>query len=68
MTEKLILWTGERWIISLSKNSEAKSLYEKTIEQRSLKLNQIQKSEIAKEVTNAFPDAIIEKVTEDNNE
>ena len=68
LTEKLILWTGERWIISLSKNSEAKSLYEKTIEQRSLKLNQIQKSEIAKEVTNAFPDAIIEKVTEDNNE
>ena len=29
LTEKLLLWTGERWIISLSKNSSAKSIYEK---------------------------------------
>ena len=28
LTEKLLLWTGERWIISLSKNSNAKSVYE----------------------------------------
>ena len=28
LTEKLLEWTGERWIISLSKNSEAKSVYE----------------------------------------
>ena len=29
LTEKLLLWTGERWIISLSKNTIAKSVYEK---------------------------------------
>ena len=27
LTEKLLKWTGERWIISLSKNNDAKSLY-----------------------------------------
>ena len=32
LTEKLLLWTGERWIISLSKNQEAKSVYEKNLE------------------------------------
>ena len=31
LTEKLLEWTGERWIISLSKNNEAKSVYEKKI-------------------------------------
>ena len=29
LTEKLLLWTGERWLISLSKNNDAKSIYEK---------------------------------------
>ena len=36
LTEKLLLWTGERWIISLSKNSEAKSLYEQNQENKDL--------------------------------
>ena len=29
LSEKLLKWTGERWIISLSKNNEAKSIFEK---------------------------------------
>ena len=32
LTEKLLLWTGERWIISLSKNSDAKSIYEQNMD------------------------------------
>ena len=35
LTEKLLLWTGERWIISLSKNSNAKSIYEQNMEKKS---------------------------------
>ena len=35
LTEKLLLWTGERWIISLSKNNDAKSIYEKNMEKKS---------------------------------
>ena len=32
LTEKLLLWTGERWIISLSKSTGAKSIYERNLE------------------------------------
>ena len=34
LTDKLLQWTGERWIISLSKNVEAKSIYEKNLESK----------------------------------
>ena len=34
LSEKLLLWTGERWIISLGKNNEAKSIYEQNMENR----------------------------------
>lgn len=57
LTEKLLLWTGERWIISLSKNTDAKSVYEKNIENKSNKIDEFKKSKIAKAVQEVFPDA-----------
>lgn len=48
LTEKLLLWTGERWIISLSKNLNAKSVYEKNMEKQSSNLDQFEKTELAK--------------------
>ena len=57
LTEKLLQWTGERWIITLSKNSEAKSIYEKNIEYKNNKLEEFKTSKIAKEINTAFPDA-----------
>ena len=57
LTEKLLLWTGERWIISLSKNTNAKSMYEKNLESRSLQMKDFKKSTIAKEIESYFPDA-----------
>ena len=57
LTEKLLLWTGERWIISLSKNIDAKSIYEKNLENKSNKLEEYKKSVIAKDIQKAFPDA-----------
>ena len=57
LTEKLLQWTGERWIITLSKNSEAKSIYEKNIEYKNKKLEEFKTSKIAKEINTAFPDA-----------
>jgi len=68
LTEKLLLWTGERWIISLSKNNDAKSVYEKNIEKKSFKLEEFQKSELAKEIEEAFPDAELINIQEDNND
>ena len=57
LTEKLLLWTGERWIISLSKNNEAKSIYEQNMENKSSQLSQFEKSDTAKLIKKAFPDA-----------
>ena len=57
LTEKLLLWTGERWIISLSKNTNAKSVYEKNLEDKSNKIQEFIKSKIAKDVQKIFPDA-----------
>ena len=57
LTEKLLKWTGERWIISLSKNTEAKSIYEKNLENKNDKIKEFKKSKIAKDIKKAFPDA-----------
>ena len=57
LTEKLLLWTGERWIISLSKNTEAKSIYEKNLEDKSNKVEEFKETKIAQDVQEAFPDA-----------
>ena len=68
LTEKLLNWTGERWIISLSKNLEAKSLYEKNQENETNKINEFKKSKIAEELELAFPDARLIEVKDDENE
>ena len=57
LTEKLLLWTDERWIISLSKNADAKSIYEKNLEDKSNKVEEFKKSKIAQDIQKAFPDA-----------
>ncbi len=56
-TEKLFQWTGKRWIISLSKNANAKSIYEKNQENKIEKLAKFEKSKIAQEIQKAFPDS-----------
>jgi DNA polymerase-3 subunit gamma/tau len=68
LTEKLLLWTGERWIISLSKNAEAKSLYEQNIEHKSSKLAEFKKSELAKQIEEAFPDAKLVDIKDNKND
>ena len=66
LSEKLHTWTGERWIISLSKNLEAKSIYEKNLEIKKNQIEEFKKSRIAKEIEIAFPDAKLTDLTEDN--
>ena len=68
LTEKLLLWTGERWIISLSKNSDAKSIYEQDMEKKSSKLEEFKKSDLALQIEEAFPDAELINIQEDNND
>ena len=57
LTEKLLQWTGERWIISLSKNSDAKSIYEKSLESKSSLIENFENSQIYQDIKKNFPDA-----------
>jgi DNA polymerase-3 subunit gamma/tau len=57
LTEKLLSWTGERWIISLSKNSNAKSIFEKNQEDKNNMIEEFKKSKVAQDIQKAFPDA-----------
>ena len=65
LTEKLLQWTGERWIISLSKNVEAKSIYEKNLENQNKIIEEFKKSKIAKDLETAFPDAKLTEIKEE---
>jgi len=64
LTEKLLSWTGERWIISLSKNNEAKSVYEKNLENKDKIVEKFKKSKVAQDLQKAFPDAKLVDLTE----
>ena len=68
LAEKLLLWTGERWIISLSKNNDARSIYEKNWEKKSSKLEEFKNSDLARQIEKAFPDAKLIDIQEDNND
>ena len=68
LTEKLLQWTGERWIISLSKNVNAKSIYEQNIEQKTTKLAKFKKSDTAKKIEDAFPDAKLLDIEDEKND
>ena len=66
LTEKLLQWTGERWIISLSKNTDAKSIYEKNLENKKNQIEEFKKSEVSERIQTIFPDAkLINIIDED---
>ncbi len=66
LTEKLLEWTGERWIISLSKNSDAKSIYEKNLENKNIQAEEFKKTKIAKDIQAAFPDAKLIEIKDED--
>ena len=66
LTEKLLQWTGERWIISLSKNTDAKSIYEKNLENKKDQIEEFKKSKVSERIQTIFPDAkLINIIDED---
>ncbi len=64
LTEKLVSWTGDRWIISLSQNVGGKTLFEKKVEQKSSQLNEAKKDEEIKKILNIFDDANLVEIKE----
>ncbi len=59
-------WTGKRWIISLSKDNNLKTLHEQKIEKKQNKLENEKNSEVYKEVLKFFPDSELIDVSETN--
>ena len=65
LTEKLLVWTGKRWIISLSKNNGEKTIHEKKLEKINLMIEKEQNGEIVKKLKSAFPDAKLIDIKEE---
>ena len=68
LTEKLLKWTGKRWIISLSKNSGEKTIHEKNKEKKIANLSKESESNIAQKLFSSFPDAKLIDVEEEEEE
>jgi len=67
LTDKLFKWTNERWIISLSKNLNAKSIYEQNLENKTKLINEFKNNNISKDIKSAFPDAMLVDIVEDKD-
>ena len=67
LTEKLLKWTGERWIIYLSKEQGNETIYEKNLNNKKDKLEKEMNSQVVKDFIAAFPDAKLVDITEDND-
>ena len=67
LAEKLLKWTGERWVISLSKNQGQKTFYEKNLTDKKNKLTKEMNSNLVKDFILAFPDAKLTSVTEEED-
>ena len=67
LTEKLLKWTGERWVISLSKEEGAKTIFEKTQSDKKDKLEKAMKSDVVKKMLSVFPDAKLIDVTREED-
>ena len=49
----------------MSKNADAKSIYEKNLEDKSAKIEEFNKTKLAKDIQNAFPDAKLTNIIEE---
>jgi DNA polymerase-3 subunit gamma/tau len=64
LTEKLKLWTGERWIISLSKEVGKSTIFESKETFKKNLLQEALQSEVYKKIKESFPDAELSDVEE----
>ena len=67
LAEKLLKWTGDRWIISLSKDQGQKTIYDKNLMAKKNKLDKEMDSGLVKDFLSAFPDAKLTNVTEEED-
>ena len=56
LSQCLLNWTGTRWIITLSKDTNNKTFHQKKVEEKEKILNDEKKDEIFGEISEVFPD------------
>ena len=64
LTSRLLEWTGNRWIITLSKSKGDQTIYEKKNEVKKMLFEDAKKTEIYKKVMELFPNAELTNVEE----
>ena len=64
LTSRLLEWTGNRWIITLSKSKGDQTIYEKKNEVKKMLFEDAKKTEIYKKVMELFPNAELTNVDE----
>ena len=57
LSEKLLQWTGKRWIITLTREIGQKTVFEKKIESEKIFLEKERKDQFFKDFKEFFPDA-----------
>ena len=67
LTEKLLKWTSERWIISLSKDQGEETVYERNLSNKKDKLDKEMGNQVVKDFLAVFPGSKLVDVTEDND-
>ena len=67
LTEKLLKWTGERWIISLSKEQGEATMYEKNLANKKDRLSEEMNNQVVKDFLATFPDGKLVDIFEDND-
>jgi DNA polymerase-3 subunit gamma/tau len=68
LSQKLNDWTGKRWIITLSKEEGQTTIYEIKSKLKEELLNEMKKSEVYKKIMEAFPDAELVDVQEEDKD
>ena len=66
LSQSLLKWTNKRWIITLSKDDKGKTFFEEKIETKKKFLESEKKSGVYEKIANAFPDADLTDVKEEN--
>ena len=61
------MWTGKRWIITLSKSKGEKTLFEKNKEKLNEEIAKFRDDKKFKEILEHFPDAKVDKIDGDND-
>ncbi|MAK12885.1 MAG: DNA polymerase III subunit gamma/tau [Candidatus Pelagibacter sp.] len=68
LTSKLLEWTGQRWIITLSKDIGDQTIYEKKYEVKKKLFEDAKKTEVYQRIKELFPDAEITDVEQINDQ